>query len=598
MPHSTDLIATLAAGFGLAFIFGLVAAKLRLPPIVGYLLAGVAIGPTTPGFVADREIAGELAEIGVMLLMFGVGLHFSLKQLLAVRKIAIPGAMAQIAVATALGALFANSLGWSLAAGITFGLALSVASTVVLLRAMSDRGLLDSVNGRIAVGWLIVEDLVMVIALVLLPVLGETLGGEAGAQGLDAGKLALAIGTMLLKVGGFVAVMLIIGRRLLPWLLEQVAQTGSRELFTLSTAGIALGVAFGSAELFGVSYALGAFFAGVIINESELSHRAAAESMPLQDVFAVLFFVSVGMLFNPAILIERPWDVAASVAIVILGKSFAAFAIVLLLKFPLRTALTVSVSLAQIGEFSFILAGLGLASGLLPEEAQSLILATALISITLNSALFSSIAPVQAWFRKRPRLIKLLERPDASVDQVKKTEGKLTGHAIVVGYGRVGEHVVEQLHAHKLPFIVVDYDRSRVEALREKKVDVIYGDAAVEGILESAGLADAKLVVATAADALQARQVVDLARRANPDIDLVVRTHDERELRWLHKRGVELAIMAERELAASMARYALCELGVDVDRAEEVSEEVRATASAGRAVDGEASGGNPVRDTP
>lgn len=593
MPHSTDIIATLAAGFGLAFIFGLVAAKLRLPPIVGYLLAGVAIGPSTPGFVADREIAGELAEIGVMLLMFGVGLHFSLKQLLAVRRIAIPGAVAQIAVATALGALFAGSLGWSVAAGITFGLALSVASTVVLLRAMSDRGLLDSLNGRIAVGWLIVEDLVMVLALVLLPVLGETLG--EGAQAFDAGRLALAVGTMLLKVGGFVAVMLLVGRRVLPWLLERVAQTGSRELFTLSTAGIALGVAFGSAELFGVSYALGAFFAGVIINESELSHRAAAESMPLQDVFAVLFFVSVGMLFNPAILVERPWEVAASVAIVVVGKSLAAFAIVLLLKFPLRTALTVSISLAQIGEFSFILAGLGLSLGLIPEEAQGLILATALISITLNSALFSSIAPIQAWFRKRPRLIKLLERPDASLDPVKQVEGKLTGHAIVVGYGRVGERVVEQLGAHDLPFIVVDYDRSRVEALRGEQVEAIYGDAAVEGILESAGLADAKLVVLTAEDAMQARQVVDLARRANPDVDLVVRTHDERELRWLNERGVALAIMAERELAASMARYALCELGIDVERAKEVSDEVRASAAAGRAVDGDTAEVEPAR---
>jgi CPA2 family monovalent cation:H+ antiporter-2 len=586
LPHSTDLIATLAVGFGLAFVFGLLAARLKLPPIVGYLVAGVAIGPFTPGFVADRELAAELAEIGVILLMFGVGLHFSLKQLIAVRAVALPGAVVQIMIATALGTGFALALGWSLVAGVTFGLALSVASTVVLLRALTERRILDSLNGRIAVGWLIVEDLVMVLALVLLPALAESFGGQARglAGAVSGGDVAVTLGVTLAKVGAFLAFMLVVGRRVLPWLLERVARTGSRELFTLSIAGAALGIAYGSAELFGVSFALGAFFAGVIISESELSHRAAAESLPLQDVFAVLFFVSVGMLFNPAILIERPAAVAVAVAIVLIGKSIAAFAIVLLLRYPIRTALTVSVSLAQIGEFSFILAALGVSLQLMPQDGQDLILATALISITLNPLLFRALGPMQAFLRTRPALCRALERGGAELRTLDGTEdAPLTGHAILVGYGRVGRQVGEKLKECGRPFVVVDYDRGAVAKLREEGVSAIYGDAAANGILEQAGVENAALVVATTADPLQTRQVVDIAKRLSPDIDLVVRTHDEEELAWFEKRGVGLAIMGERELAASMSRYALQRLGVEMERADAASNDVRRSAVAGDA---------------
>ncbi len=384
--HDTTLISTIAVGLGLAFVFGFAAKRLNLPPLVGYLLAGVAIGPFTPGFVADTHLAPQLAEIGVILLMFGVGMHFSVRDLLAVRTIAVPGAVAQIAFATVLGVGLATALGWDFGAGLVFGLALSVASTVVLLRALEARGTLDTAEGRVTVGWLIVEDLVMVVALVLLPALAPTLNGAAAAT--SSTDLAAGLALTLGKVAAFVALMLIVGTRVFPWLLKQVEKTGSRELFTLAVVALALGVAFGSALLFGVSFALGAFFAGVVINESDLSHRAAAEAQPLQDAFAVLFFVAVGMLFDPLILVERPLAVLAVVGIIVIGKSLAAFAIVRILRRPTGAALLVSAALAQIGEFSFILAELGVSLGLMPEDGQGLILAGALISITLNPVAF------------------------------------------------------------------------------------------------------------------------------------------------------------------------------------------------------------------
>lgn len=387
MPHETTLIATIAIGLGLAFIGGFIAQKLRLPPLVGYLLAGVAVGPFTPGFVADGEIAGQLAEIGVILLMFGVGIHFSFKDLLAVRAIAVPGAIGQILIATLLGMGLAALWGWSLGAGLVFGLALSVASTVVLLKALEERNLTDTPDGRIAIGWLIVEDLVMVLALVLLPVLAGPLGGTPPA-GSAENSLLLTLGITLGKVAVFALLMLFVGTRLIPWLLTQVERTGSRELFTLAVLAIALGIAFGSAELFDVSFALGAFFAGVIVNGSDLSHRAAEEALPLQDAFAVLFFVSVGMLFDPDILLQEPLKVLATVGVILVGKTVAAALIVKLFGRSTGTALTVSASLAQIGEFSFILAGLGLSLELLPEDGQSLILAGALLSIVLNPLVF------------------------------------------------------------------------------------------------------------------------------------------------------------------------------------------------------------------
>lgn len=412
MPHDVPLISTIAIAFGLAFIFGYIADRIRLPPLVGYLVAGIIVGPFTPGFVADGGLAAQLAEIGVILLMFGVGLHFSPSDLLAVRKIAIPGAVGQIGLATALGVGLAWLWGWSLGAGLVLGLSLSVASTVVLLKALEERDMLNTAEGRVAVGWLIVEDLAMVLALVLLPALAEVLGGHApGAAGGAAGDhgagsdgpIWLTLALTLGKVAAFSVLAIVLGPRVVPVILTNVARTGSRELFTLSVLAIALGVAYGSAVLFGVSFALGAFFAGVVLNESRFSHKAATDSMPLQDAFAVLFFVSVGMLFDPSILIRDPLAVIAVVALIVVGKSLIAFGIVILLRFPVGMGLAVSASLAQIGEFSFILVGLGLSLGLLPEEGRDLVLAGALLSITLNPAVFAGVAALRKHLQaKRP----------------------------------------------------------------------------------------------------------------------------------------------------------------------------------------------------
>ncbi len=385
--HDVPLIATIAVSLAFAFVGGLLAVRLRLPPLVGYLLAGIVVGPFTPGFVADAKLAPQLAEIGVILLMFGVGTHFSIRDLVAVRRVALPGAFAQIVVATALGAGVATLWGWSLGAGIIFGLSLSVASTVVLLRALEDRDMIKSNDGRIAIGWLVVEDLLMVLTLVLLPALTGVLGGDLPNNG---GSLWPAVGITIGKVVLFIGLMLIAGVRFFPWLLSRVERTGSRELFTLAVIALALGVAFGSAKLFGVSFALGAFFAGVVVNESDLSHRAARDLQPLQDAFTVLFFVAVGMLFDPSILIRQPLQVLAVLAIVVFGKSLAAFGIVRVLGGSMRTALIVSAALAQIGEFSFILAGLGVNLRLLPAEGLNLIVAGALLSITFNPAVFSA----------------------------------------------------------------------------------------------------------------------------------------------------------------------------------------------------------------
>jgi CPA2 family monovalent cation:H+ antiporter-2 len=396
VSHETALITTVAAGFGMALLFGLAATRLRLPALVGYLLAGVALGPFTPGFVADAQLAPQLAEIGVILLMFGVGIHFSLRDLLAVRRIALPGAVAQIAAATLLGAGVGRLWGWSWATGLVFGLSLSVASTVVLLRALEERNASGSPEGRIAIGWLIVEDLAMVLALVLLPAVASS-----GAPGVTAGGIAGLVAVTLAKVAVFVALMAFVGRRAVPWILERVAATGSRELFTLAVLAVALGIAVGAAFLFGVSFALGAFLAGIVINESDLSYEAAANALPLRDAFAVLFFVSVGMLFDPTILVSSPFRVLAVVGIIVLGKSLAALAIVLAFGHPSRTALTVAASLGQIGEFSFILAALGVSLGVLPAEARSLILAGALLSITLNPILFRAIDSLERWLLQR-----------------------------------------------------------------------------------------------------------------------------------------------------------------------------------------------------
>jgi CPA2 family monovalent cation:H+ antiporter-2 len=570
MHHDTGLLTTIAVGLALAFIFGFAAARLHLPPLVGYLVAGVVVGPFTPGFVADSGLARQLAELGVILLMFGVGVHFSPRDLLAVRRIAVPGAVAQIVVATALGAGVVRLWGWSLGAGLVFGLALSVASTVVLLRALEERGILESVNGRIAIGWLIVEDLAMVLVLVLLPALAGSLGGGAPAADADGRSVLATLGVTLGKVALFLALMLFIGARVVPWMLERVARVGSRELFTLSVLAVALGIAFGSAVLFGVSFALGAFFAGVVVNGSDLSHAAAAEALPLQDAFAVLFFVSVGMLFDPSVIVREPMHVLAVLAIIMLGKSLAAFAIVLLFRYPVGTALTVSASLAQIGEFSFILAGLGVSLGLLPVEGQSLILAGALLSITLNPLVFRAAAAIDRGLQARPRLLAVLARlspaPVALPDEGGETT--LRGHAIIVGFGRVGSTIGKALEHHALPYVVVERDREVVEKLRGRNVPAVYGDAARLGILEHAHAAAARLLIVTAPEPFHARQVITLARRINPDINIVVRTHSSAEQAYLERLGVGLAVMGERELALGMTRYALRRLGVDADQAE------------------------------
>ncbi|MUV14390.1 YbaL family putative K(+) efflux transporter [Noviluteimonas gilva] len=557
MDHGLTLISTLATAFGAALILGFIAARLRLPALVGYLLAGVLIGPFTPGFVADTGLAAELAEIGVMLLMFGVGLHFSLQDLLDVRKVALPGAVLQIAAATGLGALVAHyQFGWTWPEAIVFGLALSVASTVVLLRALEARGVLDSMNGRIAVGWLVVEDLAMVLVLVLLPPIAGALGGTA-AEG--DGNIWLALGTTLLKVGAFLVVMLVFGRKFLPRVLWWVAQTGSRELFTLAVVACAVGIAFGAAELFGVSFALGAFFAGMVLRESEFSHRAAEESLPLRDAFAVLFFVSVGMLFDPMVVVQEPLRVVEVVAIIVIGKTIVAAALVLLLRYPLNTALTVSASLAQIGEFSFILAGLGVSLGLLPTEGNSLILAGAIISIALNPLLFAAVEPLQRWIRERSALARSLEQPaDPMAALPTSTDAKyLSGHAVLVGYGRVGKRIVQQLTANDIPVVVAEQNRERVEQLREQGYAAVSGDAAEATTLVQAHITGARWLIVATPDTFSVRQMAEVARTLNPNIDIIVRSHNEEEAGLLARDQAGTVFLGEVELADGMSDYVI-----------------------------------------
>ncbi len=581
MPHETALIATIAAGIGLAFILGLAATRVRLPPLVGYLVAGVIVGPFTPGFVADTGLAQQLAEIGVILLMFGVGIHFSVADLLAVRRIALPGAVVQITVATALGAAIAQLWGWSWGSGIVFGLCLSVASTVVLLRAMEDRGMLDSVDGRIAVGWLIVEDLATVLVLVLLPALAVPLGGSPegspGTAGVPEQSLLRAIGITLAKVAAFVVLMFVVGRRAVPWLLERVARTGSRELFTLSVLAVAIGIAVGAAALFGVSFALGAFFAGMVVNGSDLSHEAAADSLPLQDAFSVLFFVAVGMLFDPAILIRQPIEVLSVVLIIMIGKSLGAFVIVLAFRYPVRTALTISASLAQIGEFSFILAALAVTLNLLPPEGQSLIVAGALLSISLNPLAFVGAEKVARWVGGRPRLLAMLERPAGPIAELPPTvdESALRGHAVIVGYGRVGSAIGETLTRVGMPYVVIEQNRETVEALRERGLPVLYGDATRPGILGKAHIDQARLLIVATPDPFQSRAMIDLARGVNPRIESVARTHSENERDYLERHGVGLALIGERELALGMAHYALLRMGCEEKRADATVDAIR-----------------------
>jgi len=545
MPHHTPLIATIVAGLVVAFFMGALAHRLRVSPVAGYLFAGVIVGPFTPGFVADVSLANELAEMGVILLMFGVGLHFSLRDLMSVKNIAVPGALVQIGVATAMGCGLALWMGWSLPAGLVFGLALSVASTVVLLRAMQARDLISTERGRIAVGWLIVEDLAMVIALVLLPPIAQVL---AGAQ-TGSGGIAATLGLTLLKVGGFIAFMLIVGRRAIPAALHWVAHTGSRELFRLAVLAIALGVAFGAALVFDVSFALGAFFAGMILGETQLSRRAAEETLPLRDAFAVLFFVSVGMLFDPKVVVEQPLPLLATFLIIVLGKSVAAFVIVKAFGHSNRTALTISASLAQIGEFSFILAGLGAGLGILPPEGRDLILAGAILSIFANPFLFSAVIGST---RKLAAA-----NAAAEAETIREREQERHEHAILIGYGRVGTLLAEGARAIGKPLTIIE-EQADVAAVAERNgFTVVRGHAADPRVLNEAGIAASGKLIIAIPEGFDAGAIAQRARKLNARLTIYARAHSDEQVAHLEQHGVEHVVMGEREIAHRLIQLAL-----------------------------------------
>ena len=563
MPHDVELIILLAVGFGLALVFGYIAARLRLPPLMGYLIAGVIISPNTPGIVADIHLANQLAELGVMFLMFGVGMHFSLNDLMQVRRIALPGAILQIAVATLLGVSVSMMWGWSFGPALIFGLSLSCASTVVLLKALGDRGLLDSVNGKIAVGWLLVEDLVMVLALVLLPATAVLLGGQA-IEGANDENIWLTLGLTLLKVSGFIAFMLIVGKRLVPFIIQIVARLGSRELFTLTVVAAAVSIAFGAYKIFGVSMALGAFFAGMVVKESDFSHRAEEETLPLREIFSILFFVAVGMLFDPRILIEEPLHVLAVVGIIMVGKTIAAMALVLFFRYPLNTALTVGASLAQIGEFSFILATLGVSLQLLSLEGQNLILAGALISITLNSFVFSAIEPVQNWIRERSYLARLLERSNDPLamlpDEV--SQDYLRDQVVIVGHGEVGRRITQNLMAENIKVVIAEENREIVEDLREKGIAAVSGIATEAGVLIQAHIQHARLLVLSPMDILDIHKIVDIAKTLNPEIQVLVCAESKAEAEVIRKDNIGEVYFAKEEMAKNMSNYILNQIEI------------------------------------
>ena len=573
MPHHTSLIATIVAGLGLAFVFGAIANRLRLSPLVGYLVAGVLIGPFTPGYVADQALAPQLAEIGVILLMFGVGLHFSLSDLMAVRRIAVPGALGQIAFVTLVGWGLAHLMGWGAGAGLVFGLSLSVASTVVVLRALQEKRLIDTERGKIAVGWLVVEDLAMVLALVLLPAVSGLLGGKATHTGAGGGLVAwlepesvwAALALTLVKVGAFLAVMMVVGRRVIPAVLHWVAHTGSRELFRLAVLAIALGVAFGSAELFGVSFALGAFFAGMILAESTLSQQAAQETLPLRDAFAVLFFVSVGMLFDPTILLRQPLPVLGTFLVVILGNALAAFVIVRLFRRSMRTALTMAARLSQIGEFSFILTGLGVDLGLLSEAGRDLVLAAALLSIVANPLLFAALDAQAPWNERKDEAAEKgrPEKPGAPPveEKAELPRTALSHHAVLVGYGRVGSLVGEALLAKGQPLLVIEERREVVEALRARGIEAIAGNAAQEGLLEAAAIDRARWLISAIPNPFENGNLVEQARGANPGLEIIARAHSDAEVDYLRRYGANFIIVGETEIARGMTAHIESRMG-------------------------------------
>ncbi|MEX0591171.1 MAG: YbaL family putative K(+) efflux transporter [Xanthobacteraceae bacterium] len=560
MSQYTPIVATITAGLVLAFVFGAIANRLRLPTTVGYLVAGILVGPFTPGFVADQWIASQLAEIGVILLMFGVGLHFSFKDILLVRAIAIPGALLQMSAATILGMALALLFGWSLSAGLVYGLTLSVASTVVLVRALQEHRLVETERGHIALGWLVVQDLVMVLALVLLPALADALnlnpgaGAEAASSTSSARDVIAALGTTIAKVTAFLALMLVIGRRVIPWILHYVAHTGSRELFRLAVLSIALGVAYGASEWFGISIALGAFFAGMIMHESPLSQRAAEESLPLRDAFAVLFFVSVGMLFDPSIFIRDPFALAGTLFIILICNPGAAFVIAQSFGRSKFTSLTLAASLAQIGEFSFILSGLGVALGLLPTEARDLVLAGAIISIFANPILFGAL---ERWGRRFAREAPSAEPAAAAnpVEELRPTA--LKDHAVIVGYGRVGRVIGEELERRKEPLLVIEEQPKIAAELRSRGIEVITENGAMSRVLEASNLDGARWLFVAIPDAFEAGQIVNQAREISATLPIIARAHSDAEVDHLTAHGASYTIMGEREIALGMLEYAL-----------------------------------------
>jgi len=592
MPHVPPLVSTIAIGLVLAFAFGVLAQRLKLPPLVGYIVAGIAIGPFTPGYVADQNIANQLAEVGVILLMFGVGLHFSLKDLLSVRAIAVPGALAQGLIATPLGMGLGWLLGWPLGAGIIFGIALSVASTVVLLRVLQERRLLETERGRITVGWLIVQDIAMVLVLVLLPGLTALFRGVETAP--ELAEVIGSVGAVLGRFAIFIAVMLIVGKKLIPAILHYVAHTGSRELFRLAVLSIALGVAYAAAELFGISLALGAFFAGMMLSESQLSQQAATESLPLRDAFAVLFFVSVGMLFGPAIVIDAPLALVATVLIIVVGKSAVAYTVVRLFGHSRPAALMVTASLAQIGEFSFILANRSLQLGLLPVEGRDLILGGAIISILLNPLLF---AVLDLYAARREKAL----AEQAAADQAAEEEAapmrepvrptSLTDHVVLIGHGRVGSYISSALKNRNVKLFVIEDDEDGVAALKEQGIEALEGNAADPEVIQAGNLPEARCLLVAIPDAFEGGQVVQQAHAINPTLPIIARAHSEEEIDYLRRHGASLVVMGEHEIAKAMldtvtGAEAMVELAAEA-RAEHAAEPAAAEAQAEAEADDE-----------
>ena len=563
MPVQPGLIATVTLALGVAFVAGFIARKLRLPPLVGYLAAGIVLGPFTPGLIADRQLASELADIGVVLLMFGVGVQFSFHDLARVRHVAVPGALGQIAITVIATVLLTRLWGWSLVAGVVFGFSLSVASTVALLRGLTDRNALDTTHGHIALGWSVVQDVVTVVVLILLPAVAVLT--NPGGGNVDAAEIGLALGLTLARVAALGLLMLIVGTRVVPWILVEVAKTGSRELFTLGVLAVALGIAFGSATIFGVSLALGAFLAGATVAESDISHHAAAEALPLRDAFAVLFFVSVGMLFDPGFVLAAPLQVVATIGVIVIVNAVAATALVLTFGYPLRAALNVGVGIAQIAEFAFVLSNLAGDLHLVPSEAGDLVIAGALGSIALNPLLFRASELIEPWLERRAFVPGLQGRRASSglahlVPAIDRAGPRR--HVVLCGHGRVGSVVAETLERRNLAYVVIEHDRRIVEALRARNIAALYGDAGEPLTLERAGVKEAVVLVAAIADPIAARRIVESGKRLNPEVYVVARTHTEDEWRSLRGAGADVAIWGERELAIDIVAETLRRYGV------------------------------------